>query len=90
MGSLLTLALAIWYLTSSEHVTAMSYNCSDQPAGAFDPITLVSKSGALKLSFIPYGGTVTAVLVDLQEGESPLHIRFVVTTVFRTPPPPPP
>lgn len=39
-----------------------SYNCSTQPDGAFTPIVL--KNGLnMELSFIPYGGTVTKLVV---------------------------
>jgi len=39
------------------------FNCSTQPAGAFTPIELRSPGGGLRLSFLPYGGTVQRLIV---------------------------
>jgi hypothetical protein len=62
-------ALIVLQVLASNHANMVHYNCSDYPADTFKPINLVSESGALKLSFIPYGGTVTSIVVESQDGE---------------------
>lgn len=66
-----------WFLgllLSPSLAAQVLFNCSDQPDDAFVPIVLVSNNGALNLTFIPYGGTVTSLLVGLKNGGPPVDV----------------
>jgi aldose 1-epimerase len=53
------------------HFNNDSWNCTDvAQRGGFAPYTLVSPSGGIKLTFIPYGGTVQKVIVADRRGNS--------------------
>lgn len=57
------------YLTASCAAAALAcaqappFNCSTQPAGAFVPVQLSNAAGSLRLSLLPYGGTVQRLIV---------------------------
>ncbi len=45
-----------------------SFNCSSQPEGAFDRLSISNKAGTVRASFIPYGATATNLHVRDKDG----------------------
>ena len=56
-------ALPLLLLLVSASSQAPPFNCTSQPPGAFTPVELRSPSGLLRLSFLPYGGTVQRLIL---------------------------